>query len=141
MAYLDYLRERVHAPVPQVVTLFDPQQEWIKMQIADEILDEWPGCSVKMITTGEESKADMLVVPFEGKSPAHITVPIQNLSSEWIMLYGLERRRIWILPRKQAIALIRQAKRLKSLRRILAKAKIVRPFKWVIQLWKQFACL
>jgi hypothetical protein len=141
MAYLDYLRERVHAPVPERVVLIAPSEEWMRFQIIDEIRNEWSGCSVDIVKTGEKSLANMLVVPFEGKSPAHITLPLKNLKSEWIMLYGLERRRIWILPRNQAIALIRQVKRLKSLRRILAKAKIVRPLKWGIQLWKRFCCL
>jgi hypothetical protein len=140
MAYLDYLRERVHAPVPERLALLNPREEWMRSQIVDEIRDEWPGCSVKIIKPGEESKADMIVVPFDGKSPADITIPFQNLSSEWVMLYGLERRRIWILRRKEAISLVLKARRLRKVRALLSRARIVRPIKWGIQLWKRFLC-
>jgi hypothetical protein len=140
MAYLNFLRERVHAPVPRLLALFDPMQEWVSRQIVDEIRDEWPGCSVKMIKPGEESKADMIVVPFEGKSPTEIAVAFHNLSSEWVMLYGLDRRRIWILPLKEAIALVRKARQLRKVRGLLSRLRIVRPIKWAIQFWKRFMC-
>ena len=138
MAYLDYLRERVHAPVPERVVLIAPSEEWMRFQIIDEIRNEWSGCSVEIVKTGDKSRADMMVLPFEGKSPADIMVPVTTLTAEWVMLYGLQRRRIWLLPREEAISLVLQAKCLKSLRRILAKARIVRPVKWGIQLWKRF---
>jgi len=138
MPYLDYLRERVHAPVPERIALLTPPEEWMRFQIIDEIRNEWPGCSVTMMKAGEVSRVDMLIMPFEGKSPAHISIPHKEIKAEWIMLYGLVRRRIWILPRKEAVALVSQAKRLKTVRMLLANARIVRPVKWGIQLWKRF---
>jgi hypothetical protein len=93
-----------------------------------------------MMNPEEKSRVDMLVMPFEGSSPVYITLPLKSIEAEWIMLYGLERRRIWILPREEAVALVLQAKRLKMVRCILAKIRIVRPFKWGIQLWKRYCC-
>jgi len=140
MAYLNFLLERVNAPLPRFVALVAPKQDWIRTQIVDEILDEWPGCSVKLVNPEEEYDADMLVVPFEGKSLENITFPFKKLSSLWVILYGLERRRIWILSRKEALALIRKARLLRKLRSFMSNARIVRPIKWGIQLWKRLAC-
>ena len=138
MAYLEYLRERAQAPEPRQVTVFDPLPDWARFQIADEFFDEWPGCSVKFIQAGEEEKGDVLVLPFEGKTPGVLSFPIKCIAAPWVVLYGFERRRIWYLKKHKAHGLIRKALFLRRIRAGLSKARMVRPVKWGISIWKKF---
>jgi hypothetical protein len=140
MPYLNFLLERSGAPRPLRISIHSHPEKWVNVQIFDEITNEWPDSVVSEINSHESSQGDLIVLPFDGDSPAKVQYPAINSIADWVMLYGLERRRIWILPREEAVALVLRARRFRALRKILAKAKIVRPIKWSIQLWKKFCC-
>jgi hypothetical protein len=136
MSLLEFLMRRAGAPPPRVVCILSHPEEWANRQLLEEIQSNWPEVNVALDGRGELTSCDLYVIPFDGDSPAGITQLEPSIPARWIILYGLERRRIWVLNKKQAIALVRRFRRLKWVRKILGKTKLARPLKECLRLWR-----
>jgi len=86
---------------------------------------------------GKLHPCDLLVVPFDGDSPADAPPLDDSFCASWVMIYGLENRRIWVFRKKMAVVFLASARRYRVARKILGLAKVARPLKECLRMWKR----
>ena len=138
MIYFNFLMELAGAPSPGSICILRHGEEWANRQIVDELSVTWP--SAKVFVLGDEKlhSCDLLVVPFDGDSAADAPPLDPTVCTNWIMIYGLEKRRIWVFRKELAISFLASARRFRAARRILAITKLARPLKTCLRIWKRF---
>jgi hypothetical protein len=137
MTYLNFLRERAGAPVPGRICVLAHGEEWVNRQILDELHSAWPSAEVASIEGTSFSACDLLVVPFNNKAPVGPFSFEQNCRAPWVMLYGLEMRRIWVFESDKALKHLRTTRGLQRIQSSLSGTGLLRPFKAAIQIWKR----
>ena len=138
MTYLEFLMERAGGPSPRIICVLRHGEEWANRQIVDELRVTWPLAEVSFVGNGRLRPCDLLVVPFDGDSPANARPLDNTLRTNWVMIYGLENRRIWVFRKQMAISFVASARRFRAARRILAVTKLARPLKEGLKIWKRF---
>jgi hypothetical protein len=138
MTYLKFLMERASGPSPRSICILCHCEEWANRQIVDELSLTWPLADVSLFGGGKLPSCDLLVVPFDGDSPANAPHLDATFCPNWIILYGLEKRRIWVFRKEMAMAFIASARRFQIARKILALTKLARPLKECLRIWKRF---
>ncbi len=112
MTYLKFLMERAGGPSPRSICVLCHCEEWENRQILDELSVTWPLAEVSLLGDRKLHSCDLLVVPFDGDSPAAAPPLDATFCTNWIMIYGLEKRRIWVFRKEMAIAFL--ARRLRA---------------------------
>jgi len=138
MIYFRFLMERAGAPSPRRICILRHCEEWANRQIVDELSVTWPSAKVFMLGDEKLHSCDLLVVPFDGDSAADAPALDPTFCTNWIIIYGLEKRRIWIFRKELAISFLASARRFRAARRILAITKLARPLKTCLRIWKRF---
>ena len=159
MPYLSFLLERAGAPPPKSILILQHQEEWASRQIADEACNCWPeaqirfapqpsnqdstreppsngGASFRVKNHLSAPSCELLIIPFDGDTPAVLDSRTLLGDAAWVVLYGLEERRVWALRADAARKFLSTARRLRLLRRFLAISKLARPAKEGIKIWK-----
>lgn len=136
MTYLKFLLERAGGPSPRSIGILRHREEWANRQIVDELAVTWPSAELSLVGDGKLHSCDLLVVPFDGDSPANAPPFQAAVCTDWIAIYGLEGRRIWIFRKERALAFLTSARRYQALRKILALTKLARPLKECLRIWK-----
>ncbi|SRR6266480_4486588 len=137
MTYLKFLMERASAPSPRSICIVCHREEWGNRQIVDELSAMWPSAAVSLVGDGKLHSCDLLVVPFDGDSPADAPLVDDTFCTNWVMIYGLENRRIWVFRKKMAMAFLASARRYRVARKILGLTKLARPLKECLRMWKR----
>jgi hypothetical protein len=137
MTYLKFLMERASGPSPRSICVFCHCEEWANRQIVDELGVTWPLAEISLFEGGKLHPCDLLVVPFDGDSAADAPPLDPTFCTNWIMIYGLEKRRIWVFRKELAISFLASARRFRAARRILAITKLARPLKECLRMWKR----
>jgi hypothetical protein len=138
MIYFRFLMERAGGPPPHSICILGHCEEWANRQIVDELSVTWPLAKVFMLGDEKLHSCDLLVVPFDGDSAADAPPLDATFCTNWIMIYGLERRRIWIFRKEMAMSFLASARRFRAARRILAITKLAHPLKTCLRIWKRF---
>jgi hypothetical protein len=138
MTYLKFLMERAGAQSPRSICILCHREEWANRQIVDELSVTWPLAEISLFGDEKLHSCDLLVVPFDGDSPANAPALDADFRTNWIIIYGLEKRRIWVFEKKMAMAFLTSARRFQVARKILALTKLARPLKECLRLWKRF---
>ena len=138
MIYFRFLMEHAGAPSPRSICILRHCEEWANRQIVDELSVTWPWAKVFMLGDEKLHSCDLLVVPFDGDSAADAPPLDPTFCTNWIMIYGLEKRRIWVFRKELAISFLASARRFRAARRILAITKLARPLKTCLRIWKRF---
>jgi hypothetical protein len=137
MTYLKFLMERASAPSPRSICILGHCGEWANRQIIDELTVTWPLAEKSLLRDGKLHSCDLLVVPFDGDSPADAPPLDKTIRTDWVMIYGLENRRIWVFRKELAISFLASVRRLRVARKILTFTKLARPLKECLRMWKQ----
>jgi len=137
MTYLKFLMERAGGPSPRSICVLCHCEEWANRQIVDELSVTWPLAEVSLLGDRKLRSCDLLVVPFDGDSPADAPPLLADVCTNWIMIYGLENRRIWVFRKKMAMAFLASARRFQVARQILGLTKLARPLKECLRMWKR----
>src|SRR5690348_14310913 len=119
MTYFNFLMEHAGAPSPRKVCVVAYREEWANRQIVDELRITWASAEVCLVENPPSHSCDLLVLPFDGDTPANVSAIDRSLQTSWIMIYGLENRRIWVFQKRIAISFVESARRFRSARRIL----------------------
>ena len=137
MTYLKFLMERASAPSPRSICVLGRSEEWANRQIIDELTVTWPMAKVFLFEGGKLHPCDLLVVPFDGDSPADAPPVDKIICTDWVMIYGLENRRIWVFRKSMAMAFLASVRRFRVARKILTFTKLARLLKECLRMWKQ----
>ncbi len=139
MTYLKFLMERASAPSPRSICILGHSEEWANRQIIDELTVTWPLAEKSLLWDGKLHSCDLLVVPFDGDSPADAPPLDKTICTDWVMIYGLENRRIWVFRKSMAMAFLASVRRFRVARKILTFTKLARLLKECLRMWKQLS--
>jgi len=132
--YLKYVLNRAGAPEPCTIAVHPTRAEWADRQLFDELRETFPIADLSLYSNN--SPADLLVVASLDKYPDFSSLRSNPVNAPWVMLYGLESRRIWVLRSTDAHIFLNKISRLSTLRKILQKSRTIGLFAWLIRFWK-----
>lgn len=91
--------------MPSKVAVLQRPEAWANQQILDEFNFSFPNTPVKVSPKLEGTEADLLVLPFRDDFLRELPGGVlfyqsleRQASSAWVMLYGLNYRRIELVP-------------------------------------------
>jgi len=128
--YLKFVLERAGAPPFPRIRILPYQEEWANRQMVDEFQAAFPGTEIALTPEAASAGPDLIVLPhmygFLEEHPGGLDL-YRKLSASrgaWVMLYGLDYRRIKVLPAEKLLAYYRWAILVRKLEWWLAKAHV-----------------
>ncbi len=134
--YLRFAIDHVGAPVPQIVHILKRDELWANQQLMDEFQFQFPDSTICLVETLNKGPVDLFVLPymhnlfFENPGGRAIYHNLQGVGASWVMLYGLDYRRILVMPANDLSGYYKRAKRLQRVVRILCLLHMLRIVCW-----------
>jgi len=140
--YLRFALDRVQAPRPKQIVILRHQHDWANRQLVDEFKFQFPDCSVRLTETVDANHGDLFVVPYmhdffnELPGGKRMYACLRKENDSWVMLYGLDYRRIIVMPASDLVGYYKRGKRLLRMFRILRLLHMVRVVRCLRRFWE-----
>ncbi len=110
--YLGYVLDREQITKLESISIFQHEFDWVNQQIRDEFRNILKDVRIE-VTKNVRAKIDLLVLPFTSTfATEYLPVErmLQQIDARWITVYGVTRRTIQVIPRKDFSAFCRKEK-------------------------------
>ena len=140
--YLKFAIERVGAGELQRIQILKREESWANRQLVDEFKFQFPDCSVRLTETVDANHGDLLVVPYmhdffiELPGGKKMYACLRKENDSWVMLYGLDYRKILVMPTNHLMGYYKRGKRLLRMFRILRLLHVVRLVRRLRRFWE-----
>lgn len=140
--YFKFIFHRAGAPFPLKISILQHPQKWANRHVFDDCQFVFANVTVRMISTIDGDDADLLVLPFVDNFLAELpgTVELykrlrQHRFPTWVLLYGLNYRRIDLVPARQLYQYYRKRQNLICLRECLQRLRLWQFVRVSVRLW------
>lgn len=106
--YLRFVLQRSNVPDPARITIKRPMHDWAIHQLADEFASAFPSAEIRVGEIDSAAGSDLYVLSYSGPFDSRDRTAwpeyrrLRQLRNAWVMLYGLDYRRIVLLRAPQA---------------------------------------
>jgi len=138
--YLTFLLKRCGAPPPRRIVLLKHELDWANHQIEDEFRHLYADTEMLVTPDISLSPGDLLVLPHlrdfvtEFHTGPDLFRKLRNTTGVWVMVYGLEFRRVEVVPGRDLWRYYRRRKNLLLLRQVAPLRPV---FRSLIKFWKR----
>lgn len=130
--YIGYVLERSGAPQPHTAVIWQHKCEWVNQQIYSELKFVFPSLEVTVeASIPVDGKPDLVVLPYVSslRSEYSLYSPSFRMPSKaeglWVMIYGVNRRVIYVMPSRRLMAFVLYRGAIQALRFVLRKTGLV----------------
>ena len=130
--YIGFVLERASAPQPRKVWILRHKLEWVNQQIRDEFNFLFPEVETYVEDAVVAPEADLVVIPYmmsffdEYPGGSRLCSNLASVNGLWVMLYGVRRRVIHVMPASELPAFYWRGRFIGLLARLLKRSGFVR---------------
>ena len=125
--YLRFVLDRFGAPTQRLerIVILCHQQDWANQHLLDEFRFQFPNSSVNLTQNVDLNNVDLIILPYmhnffnELPGGKKMYACLRKVDSPWIMLYGLDYRKIMVMPAKHLSGYYRRGRLLNRIAKIV----------------------